>query len=333
MYRCVVAPVDGSPFGEHALPLAISIASGSGAVLHLTHVHVPLLTPTGVETVTFPGAWNEASRAQGREYLQGLAARISSRHPLRLETSLIEGAVADAVARHALRCGAGLVVMSTHAHIRLRKLWHQGVAEQVARELPVPVLMVHPRSEQEAPELTAAGEIRHLLVPLDGSAFADAMIPHAITLAEPFGARFTLIQVVRPERGAGRTLLNRFEEVDQRQLEADKAAARAHLEQVAATLRARGLRVRTRVDVSEDPASAIVDFVRRSRSSPEPIDIIAMETHPHRPLSRILGRHTADAVIHDSPVPVLVFEPTPQGAAAAATAEVVVSGGGSQPHA
>lgn len=329
MYRCVVAPVDGSPFGEHALPLAISIASRSGAMLHLTHVHVPLLTPTGVETVTFPGAWNEATRAQGREYLADLAARISSRHRLRLETSLIEGPVADAVARHALRCGAGLVVMSTHAHIRLRKLWHQGVAEQVARELPVPVLMVHPRSEQEAPELTAAGEIRHLLVPLDGSAFADAMIPHAVTLAGPFGASFTLLRVVRPEHGIGQTLLGRDEEVNQRQLEQDRSAAKAHLEQVASELRARGLRARTHVEVSEDPASAIVDFARRSRSSPEPIDIIAMETHPHRPLSRILGRHTADAVIHESPVPVLVFEPTPDGAGAGAVvaATAVVSGG------
>ena len=313
MYRCVIAPVDGSPFGEHALPLAINIASRCGAVLHLTHVHVPLLAPPGVETVTFPGAWNEATRAEGRAYLDELAARISERHRLRLETSLIEGSVADAVARHAIRCGAGLVVMSTHAHVRLRKLWHQGVAEQLARDLPVPVLMVHPRSEKEAPELSAGGSIRHLLVPLDGSAFADAMIPHALTLAEPFGASFTLLQVVRPEHGIAHSLLGRDGQVDQQRLQRDRAAANAHLEQVAAGLRARGMRTRVRVDVSEDPASAIVDFARRSRNSAEPVDIIAMETHPHRPLSRILGRHTADAVIHDSPVPVLVFEPTPAG--------------------
>lgn len=328
MYRCVIAPVDGSPFGEHALPLAISIASRCGAVLHLTHVHIPLLAPPGVETVTFPGAWNEATRAEGREYLGGLAARISERHKLRLEKSLIEGPVADAVARHAIRCGAGLVVMSTHAHVRLRKLWHQGVAEQLARELPVPVLMVHPRSEKEAPELSAGGSIRHLLVPLDGSVFADAMIPHAVALAEPFGASFTLLQVVKPEHGIGHTLLGRDAEVNQQRLESDRAAASAHLEHIAAGLRARGLRTRTRVDVSEDPASAIVDFARRSRNSPEPIDIIAMETHPHRPLSRILGRHTADAVIHDSPVPVLVFEPTPEGAPAeAGAARAAFSGG------
>lgn len=311
MYRCVLAPVDGTPFGEHALPLAISIAGRCGAVLHLTHVHVPLVAPPGVEAVTFPGAWNDATREQGRQYLAELAGRIASNHPLRVETSLIEGPVADAVARHAHRCAAGLVVMSTHAHVRLRKLWHQGVAEQVARELTVPVLMVHPPTDSEAPELTRAGRIGHVLVPLDGSAFADAMIPHAIELAAPFGAEFTLLQVVKPDMKTGYSLLGQDGHVNHRRLERDRTVATAHLEAIAATLRARGLRARTRVDVSDDLASAIVDFARRSRTSRDPVDIIAMETHPHRPLSRILGTHTADAVIHDSPVPVLVFDPVP----------------------
>jgi nucleotide-binding universal stress UspA family protein len=320
MYRCVVAPVDGSPFGEHALPLAISIAGRCRAVLHLTHVHVPLVAPPGVEAVTFPGAWNDATREQGRQYLAELKARIASGHRLRVETSLIEGPVADAVARHARRCGAGLVVMSTHAHMRLRRLWHQGVAEHVARELPVPVLMVHPRTGSEAPELTRAGRIRHILVPLDGSAFAEAMIPHAVQLADPFGASFTLFRVVKPEVRIGYSLLGQDGHVDHHRLELDRAAATLHLDATAATLRARGIRVRSRVDVSEDPASAIVEFARRSRTSPDPVDIIAMETHPHGTLARMLGAHTADEVIHDSPVPVLVFEPVPGMIPAAETA-------------
>lgn len=329
MYRCVVAPVDGSAFGEHALPLAISIAGQCGAVLHLTHVHVPLLSPPGVETVTFSGAWNEATRTQGRQYIEEIAERIERDHQVRVERSLIEGPVADAVARHALRCRAGLVVMSTHAHVRLSKLWHEGVAEQVARELPVPVLMVQPRTASEATELTRAGRVRHILVPLDGSPFADAMIPHAVALAEPFGAAFTLLQVVRPEFRVGYTLLGQDGHVNHQRLERDRAAAGAHLERVASELRGRGLQARTRVEISEDPAAAIVGFARRSRGSGEPVDIIAMETHPHRPIARILGRHTADAVIHESPVPVLVFEPAPRagGAKAGPPAEVSATGG------
>src|SRR4051812_14391768 len=41
-YRSLLVPVDGSPFGEHALPLALGIARRTGADVRLVHVHRPL---------------------------------------------------------------------------------------------------------------------------------------------------------------------------------------------------------------------------------------------------------------------------------------------------
>ena len=38
MYHKIVVPLDGSEFGERALPLALSIASDAGAAIHLLHV-------------------------------------------------------------------------------------------------------------------------------------------------------------------------------------------------------------------------------------------------------------------------------------------------------
>ena len=43
MYRGIMVPLDGSSFGEHALPLALSLARSSGACLHLVHVHVAVV--------------------------------------------------------------------------------------------------------------------------------------------------------------------------------------------------------------------------------------------------------------------------------------------------
>ena len=40
--RAILVPVDGSPFGEHALPLAINLAVRAKAELHVVHVHTPL---------------------------------------------------------------------------------------------------------------------------------------------------------------------------------------------------------------------------------------------------------------------------------------------------
>jgi nucleotide-binding universal stress UspA family protein len=42
MYRKLLVPLDGSAFGEQALPLAVSLARRDGAELHLVHVQVPL---------------------------------------------------------------------------------------------------------------------------------------------------------------------------------------------------------------------------------------------------------------------------------------------------
>ena len=65
--RPILVPLDGSPFGEHAIPYAASIARRCGAVLHLTHVHLPPIVPSGAETAVLPPAWFEMTRDEKRE--------------------------------------------------------------------------------------------------------------------------------------------------------------------------------------------------------------------------------------------------------------------------
>jgi nucleotide-binding universal stress UspA family protein len=43
MYRSILVPLDGSRFGEQALPLALAVARRAGASLKLLHVHAPLV--------------------------------------------------------------------------------------------------------------------------------------------------------------------------------------------------------------------------------------------------------------------------------------------------
>jgi nucleotide-binding universal stress UspA family protein len=325
MERCIVAPVDGTSFGEHALPLAAGLAKRSGAVLRLAHVHVPLITPSGVEAVAFRGSWNDVAKQQERSYLEALADRISRTFGIRVESSLMEGAVAQALEEYVQGCAAQLVVMSTHAHTRLRRLWHHGVAGQIALDLPIPVLLVHPEREDEEPDLTMAPEIRRILIPLDGSPHAEAMVEHAVALGRPLGAAFTLLRVVRPELAVGYTLLGQDGHLNHHRLEGERTAALQYLNSVAERMRTGGLEVDTQVVASDDPAGAIVGFVHASAGTPEGVDLIAMETHPHRPVARILGAHTADLVLHDSPVPVLLFAPPAAPLASRGRREVELS--------
>jgi nucleotide-binding universal stress UspA family protein len=48
MYRSIMIPLDGSAFGEYALPFALGLARRTGARLHLVHVHAPPTLPPRV---------------------------------------------------------------------------------------------------------------------------------------------------------------------------------------------------------------------------------------------------------------------------------------------
>lgn len=326
MYRSIVAPVDGSVFGEQALPHAAAVARRTGAALHVVHVHMPLLAPSGVEAVAFRAAWDDFTKREERGYLARLVERVAASSGVRAETALLDGPVTPALARYALRAGAGLVVMSTHGHTRLRRLWHHCVCSEIAAALPVPVLMVRPPREDEEPELVPPPRLEHILVPLDGSVYAERMLEHALAFGRPFDARVTLLRVVRPAPAAGYSVLSGAGHWSERYLERDRAMARAYLDGVAARVRHGTREVRVATVIADDPAAAIVEFVAAPPARPlDRVDLIAMECHPHRPVARMLGAHTADRVIHDAGVPVLLFEPslrpTPTAEAPAAEME------------
>ena len=137
----------------------------------------------------------------------------------------------------------------------------------------------------------------------------------AVALGTALGAEFTLLRVVRPLtpiipsgppiEGPSlgemtRTLLIRLEAL-QAQV---RQEAEEYMETVAARLRGRGLSVRIRVAVEDQPATAIV-----SEEIAPPVDLIALETHGRRGLKRLFLGSVADKVIRGARVPVLVHRP------------------------
>ena len=91
---------------------------------------------------------------------------------------------------------ADLVIMCTHGRSGLGRWIYGSVAEEVLAHSPVPVLLVRPTGTPMtlSPE---PGQFR-LLVPLDGSAFAEAALPHAAALAQALGGSILLVYAVAP---------------------------------------------------------------------------------------------------------------------------------------
>lgn len=310
MIRSILVPLDGSPFGEHALPLAAELARRADAGLHLVRVRLTLPPPFTVG----PGFLDEAealSRIEAaleekeRAYLAGLTRRPGRHASCRAVVELLTGDVASALCARAAE--ADLVVMATHGRGPLTRLWLGSVADELIRTLPVPVLLVRP--EATPPDLSREPIVKHMLLPLDGTPAAEQIVEPAAEVALLSGASCTLVRVVRPAlpeirdfeasspAGAIPPPLDRLCEL-QRRAEAD---ARSYLESAAGRLAGRGVEVRTRVLVDDQPAAALL------REAETGVDMVALATHGRHGLPRLLLGSVADKLVRGSTVPLLLY--------------------------
>ena len=118
MYRTILVPLDGSPFGEAALPLALNLAHKAGAMLQLVHVMPPLGTIYSEAPLYMDSALEqelyEHQKASHQEYLTRVARQLGDAAPVVVKTSLLSGDIPSQVQAQASQTRADLVVMTTH---------------------------------------------------------------------------------------------------------------------------------------------------------------------------------------------------------------------------
>jgi nucleotide-binding universal stress UspA family protein len=179
MYRTILVPLDGSNFGEHALPLALSIARRAEARLQLVHVHTPLQA-----IYTEMQLYDAELEAQMKErhgiYLDNLAAQIKKTSPVPLSTASLEGEVVAVLREYMAKIAADLVVLTTHGRGAFGRFWLGSVTDGLVRESPVPVLIVHPHDK--VADLGTDPVLKQVLLPLDGTPLAEQIIEPALAL-------------------------------------------------------------------------------------------------------------------------------------------------------
>lgn len=307
MYQHLLVPLDGSRFGEKALPRALTLAAGSGARLSLVTVAVP--APGGSRKGRESGLMGDESREEGTRraeaYLGDVTARIrDGGYTGELSTELLPaGNAAHAVVRHGVEIGADLVIMTTHGRGPIQRAWLGSTADGVIRRSPVPVLLL--RSEEEESDAPVdlsvrSGAFRTVLVPLDGSRAAEALLDRVPPLMDPDGS-LILLRAIAPLVPAGSPYLPHAvrEGKDHERL---RSAAREYLEGVASEPPCAGRDAEARVVVHAQPGLSILETARE-----EPVDLIAMSTAGRGGVGRLLLGSVADKVIRAAPCPVLVF--------------------------
>jgi nucleotide-binding universal stress UspA family protein len=291
MYASLLVPLDGSAFAEQALPFALSIARRAGAVLNVAQVHVPFALMFADSMSS--GSYDVEARviAQERDYLDGIVNRLKSQSQGQVVSDLLEGPdIAEKLNEHATATKADLVVMTTHGRGPLSRFWLGSVADGFVRIATIPVLLVRP--QENSPDLASEPVLRHMLIPLDGSALAERILEPATALGKLLECDYTLLRAYGPEvnmNPLGEMVLNQLESM-----------AQNYLDQTSQRLKALGLKVQARIAHAQHPASAIIDAAQK-----HPIDLIAMATHGRRGLPRLLLGSVADKVIRGASIPLL----------------------------
>jgi nucleotide-binding universal stress UspA family protein len=298
MYQTILVPLDGSKLCEQALPLAAGIAGRAGAKLHVAHVH-----DVGSDhLLTFYTLDPRTKEAENR-YLEGIVKRLRGETGVSVDSALIMGPVAEALGEYAQVVGADLVVMTTHGRGALSRFWLGSVADQLVRQMSIPLHLVRPVDVGAEPRLLAS--FQRILIPLDGSTLGEQILEPALALGSLTAAEYLLVQVVKPLSIIGSPLGGYAAVADDPSLVAAlQRNAQEYLDRVAGRLLARACSVQTRVLVHPQASVAILEEAAAQGSQ-----IIALATHGRGGLKRLLLGSVADKVVRESLVPVLVQRP------------------------
>ena len=293
MFKKILCPIDFSPGSQHAMRVAIRMATESDAELVLAHVwYLPPLafadvSPYPAETVHQMIEDEKRGLATAASGAAKLGAR---RTTSRFLTGLPWEQIVDAVSADP---AFDLVVMGTQGRTGLARLLLGSVAEKVIRHAPCSVLAARARG--------GVMGFTHILCPIDFSESAHHAVERAAELATAGGAAITLLHVIEvPVTYSGEPPVRDFlQDIDKRSAEL--------IEQWASDLKTKvAVPVTTRLRSGSPGAQtlAVID-------DDPTFDLVVMGSHGRTGIRRVVLGSVAEKVVRHAACPVLVARTRP----------------------
>jgi len=306
MYKVIMAPTEGSDNERAAISVALKLAQRFDADLRLVRVQT---APLVIETVARPPvlAITEQTLLDERlarlHKLEALGTECRALGEIRVMTALEDGPVAPTLRDYSKKFSVDLIVMSSHSRGGVKRITLGSVTDYLIRHTNTPVLVVKPPASfiGATPEQTFS----RIVVPLDGSALAEQILPEVAALASRLNSTVSLLQVLTPVTYSQKEIM----QPGLPWWDSDIAIADAYLTRAASYLTEQGLTVSKDVVLSDDIATAILDYSARTRA-----DLIAIATSGSGGMSRFVFGTVADEVTRKSTSSLLVFHPKHQGA-------------------
>ena len=298
MYKTIMLPTAGSETEKPAISLAIRLYQRFDAELHVVRVHRVTATIEANPVTGMLPQPEEALRVERLAARQSLESLGDQCGRFGVVTALLEGPVGPTLGAYANEQKIDLIVMSSRSRSGLSRLTLGSVTDYLIRHTSVPVLV----ARECAKPIGFAPDVpfERIVVPLDGSALAEEILPQVAELASRRKSTVSLLHVLTPVTYAQHEIM----QPGLPWWDEDIADAEAYLERASTYLVDRGLTVGKEVILTEDVATAIIDYSLRTRA-----DLIAIATRGIGGISRLVFGTVADEVTRESPTSVLVFHP------------------------
>lgn len=270
----ILMPSDGSAESEKPLFIASRIAKAQGAEVALvTVVEEPTFIGTDDTMALAPDVYQDmidAMQEGAKRGLSRLQARLEDEN-VKVSSAILRGHAAASLLDYEKQVKPDLVVMATHGRTGLARFAMGSVTDRLVREGIAPVLVTRMSTEP-------SGSLERALLMLDGSGRAEQALPLIESLAGKPIEKVTLYRVVGNP--------------------ADRGAAGAYLEGVAARLARAGLQTEMMVDIG-DPGVTIEHAVKDS-------DVVVLCTRGEGGFDRLRHGSIAEHVVRNVGTPTLL---------------------------
>ncbi len=277
MEQTILLPIDGTESVEETLLYvrAISPKSKGGARIVLVHVS-PKVDALNASLDIQPNVNAIYEALQYEDWNVERETRMGD--PVR------------EIIKMAILLPATMILMSTHGRSGLERIREGSVTEQVLKQSPCPVFILH-STKPEPTDKRIEDLFKRILVPLDGTDASSAILSCVERFAKMHDSEIIIFH----------------DELDHAEYEEEKAAIKARLQEHSVALANAGLKVSLDMTTYKRPIREILDRIDHLD-----IDLVSMATHGTGGDKITMDESVTAEVIRHSNCPLLVWSAEPQ---------------------
>jgi nucleotide-binding universal stress UspA family protein len=275
MQQTILIPIDGTESTDETVLYARSISPREKTRIVLLHV-TQHAEPASTTIETHPDV--------------KVIHDILERDNWKVDREIRMGNPVHEIIKMAIMLPSTIILMSTHSRTGIERIREGSVTEQVVKQSPCPVFILHSTRPEPSDKRTER-LFKRILVPLDGTDSSSAILECVERFAKLHDSEVTIFH----------------DEIEHAESDDERAAIKAKLQDQSVALANTGLRVSLDMTTYRRPIREILDRIDAMN-----IDLVSMATHGEGGGKRTMEESVTAEVIRHSKCPLLVWSAEPQ---------------------